>query len=1165
MTLLGTVLSLAYAAPAPAVNEWAAGYADTLADFVADFDRAAAENTLETSVSNSQSGGIAMPSIFQHPREAGDARLTYEVALPEDGGEARLILAFALGLRDGVRLDDPKTPVDGVLCGISVDGHRVFEAIVHEPGWREHSVDLTPLAGRTVQLTFTANNNGTPNYDWLLWGNPRLYRLWTETKKTAPSRLSAGLALLTGHDGRASVRRFLLDRAEAVEDAVDDLASEWRGESIQRIELFAFLPKVAIRSLSSAQHLLFAGKDYTVRCAVENVGDAPVEDFHQISAGISGAALRRGRAERSIGSLDIGEVAQLSWHMRGSQRRDSVDVTVSLKSALDGIVGTPTRTASLRFQRALPPLPARTSNEVRSVIQSDYALLENSNVRIAFVENDGAFHHFVLFAQKGNHLQQVATSMPISRVVYLDRHGEAQSLDLVPTRITMGGSSDGDASLLLSSQQTDDDGVVWDFEAAFTLYDESKRIRTRYRIRPSEKRRVLHFAGPMLRVGDGTDGDKKEFALFPGLEFLEGDEVSSSTRDAAPPINTRLVPHPYKITIPIMAVQQGETTTGVLWDPLSPWGRDGKGLSPLFASPNWFDGQDNHLIGVFLPTVPDWVGENEVLSREGYVVSELPLELRAQIFTDSRGTILDIPDIWVDAYGYPKPEDAPRSDEEEVALSRHGFLVSAWDEETRKSRHCVDWAPANAPGFATLLWYDYLATGDPSARERVELIARQTLEEQGPAGLASPANCHILRWEFPFYYGHLPGAIVGARQQVQGMIASQKDDGSWRFNPTSDQTRSLGEAGDAVIGTCAGNALRVLKFARVTGDERALRSGIKALEFMDRFAVPRGAQGWECPLYEPDILAAAYAVGAYLEAHAITGEAVYLEKAEYWARTGLPFLYFWNVPDRPGMRFGSIPVFGTTFYTHSWFGVPVQWNGLVYAYYVQRLSRFSDYPWRQVAEGVTMSAMHQQWTDGKLKGTYPDGFYGFCTEGKGPHINPEDIMVNLFAVRGHDPDISTGIVTTEAGERIHVSSGARVSDVETRNEQLRFTLSGLGREDAHVLVGNLSRMTGARVDGEPIEERGSLAEGPGWLYDAEQGLAFLRVPQERESHVVVLDWFIEAEEPESAVPSESQETDEPSADVGEPDAPHDEPAPMDVDEVEDSPDETPTDGDPLNE
>lgn len=1083
----------------PPALEWRAGYAETLLDFVEAFPSARATNAFETSASTSSSRGVSMPAIFQHPLSEGEARLTYEVTLPSLKEKERLVLAFAVGMRDGVVLNDPNAPADGVLCGVSVGRHRVFEATVYEPGWREFAVELTPFAGKTIPLTFTTNANDTSHYDWFLWGMPRLYRLSVASEERAPTRVSSGIAWVKSPERETFIRRFRFERPLPLPEAVAHLVGDRRGEFAAKGEIFAFLPKITIQTLSSLSHLLFAGKDYTVRCVLANVGEAPLEDFHQVSVGISGAALRRGRAERHLASLGVGETAELSWQMRSMPRRDAADVTVTVKSPFEPVVAETTRTVSLRFQRALPSLPAKTTSEVRTLVESDFALLENDSVRLVLVESEGAYRHFVLFAQKGGHLQQVATSTPISRVVYLDRAKNTQTLPFAPTTLTMSGSSDGEASLHLRGAETDADGVVWEFEATFTLWERSKRILTTYRIRPKERREILHFAGPVLRVGDGVDGGQKQFALFPGLEFLEGEEVSSSPRDAAPPLHLRFVPHPYKITIPAMAVQQNDVVVGLLWDPLSPWGEGNRvGLSAMFSSPNRYEGQENHLLGVFLPTVPDYVPENALLATKPVEVGEEGLSLRAQMFVDPRGTILDVADLWAEAYGFPKPADPPRSDEEEVLLSRHGFMVSTWDEKTQKSRHCVGWAPANAPGFATLLWYDYLATGDPHVRQRVALIAERVLAEQGPEGLASRANCHLLRWEFPFYYGYLEGGLRGARAEVKHLLSTQREDGSWRFTPTDDKTRSLGEPGAATLGTCAHNAATVLKFARVTGDEEALRAGLKALAFMDAFSVPRGAQAWECPLYEPDLLAAAWAVQAYLEAYTVTEEEKYRERAEYWAKTGLPFLYFWNLPDRPAMRFASIPVFGTTFYTHPWFGVPVQWNGLVYAYAVRRLARHSEYPWSRIAEGILISAMHQQWTEGELKGTYPDGLYEFCTVGRGPHINPEDIMVNLLALRGHDPDISTAIVRGADGRRFHISSGARVESADVEGGTLHFELAGIPPHDALVFVGNLPSLKAVEVDGHRLKPGPSPDTSHGWRFDPERGAAYLRLPQTKE-------------------------------------------------------------------
>ena len=301
----------------------------------------------------------------------------------------------------------------------------------------------------------------------------------------------------------------------------------------------------------------------------------------------------------------------------------------------------------------------------------------------------------------------------------------------------------------------------------------------------------------------------------------------------------------------------------------------------------------------------------------------------------------------------------------------------------------------------------------------------------------------------------------------------------------------------------------LLKHARVTGDAESLEAGVKGLKYMENFKIPRGAQTWECPLYAPDLLAAAHAVGAYVEAYEITREKHYLEAAEQWAKSGLPFLYHWHLPDRPGMRFGSIPVFGTTFYTHPWFGVPVQWNGLVYAYALQHLVRHTSESrsqfWSKVAEGITISAMYQQWAEGELKGTYPDGFYGYCTEGRGPHINPEDIMVNLYTLRGLDPDISTGILRVQ-DNRIHVSSGARIDGLGyDDSDQLTFTLRYIQNETSYCIIAGYGGRFGETESsakpgpsairtggGElPLVDSLSTTES-GWLYREERDIVFIK-------------------------------------------------------------------------
>jgi hypothetical protein len=244
-------------------------------------------------------------------------------------------------------------------------------------------------------------------------------------------------------------------------------------------------------------------------------------------------------------------------------------------------------------------------------------------------------------------------------------------------------------------------------------------------------------------------------------------------------------------------------------------------------------------------------------------------------------------------------------------------------------------------------------------------------------------------------------------------------------------------------------------------------------------------------------------VPAYLEGYRCTGERAWLDRAIYWARTGLPFLFAHNRADTPGMRYASIPVFGTTFYTHSWLGVPVQWNGMVYAYNLQHLAPYDrSFPWSTVAEGITVSGMWQQIEEeGKLKGTYCDGWYEFCTDKRGAWINPEDILVNLLTLMGHDPDISTAILpdpiaSPGAGQaRVHISSGARVSKAKMSRGVIAADLTYFAGQPSYTLVAGVGEPTWVKADDRELPRVADTdAAAEGWDYDAARGWLVVKAP-----------------------------------------------------------------------
>ena len=1130
-------------------------------DFVKEFGNSKINNAMQASASSSDtSGGIKMPAIFEHSTNEGDAEIQYETVLPELSTNESLILGFKTGLRDGINFDDD-TKFDGVKFAVEINGKRVFEEVKMECKWDDYIVDLSEYVGHKINIKFITNCNGkgNSNYDWALWGMPRILLLKRNIESPEPNEpwvsfergIFLGLLSTTEgiEDESAELKSVEFDfpKALPIPEIVELIGKDFEQESGKKladVAIHTYRPELELVHLGTEKALVVTEEDFSINCVIRNNGRVPFTSDNRATVTLSGVKLKRDKSTKKVGRIKPNTESILTWRVS----RFSIEKTVPVKANLiipGGLAPTndePIETsidANIIIESSLPKVTKSISDTLKTYEKYGYVAMENKHLRALFVRGEAGFCYCVLCSAQSGDYKEMAVYRPIAEFAYRDSKGEICKVYVQPSDHKLSGDNLGNSSVVFDFSKQDHDGATWNVSSRFSLEEDSQRLKAEYQLKVNQDRELVYFRGPMLYVGDSTFGENKDFGLFPGLEFLESDEPSSNERDAAYPINLRLVPHPYKITIPLMAIEKNGALISILWDAHQKWDGEHETLSAIFASPNFNDRQNNHLMGLFVPTPPDCVKENELSASNPYELkADSPVVLKAQIVLDGDADILDAIDHWTSAYGMASPLAPPRSDSEEIVLSRHAFMHSVWDEETQKSRHCVGWNPVCAPGFATLLRLDYLATSlrtqeslsthddksvrDESVKERVELIAQKTIEEQGEEGLVSTAACHILKWEFPFYYGRLEPATEKIMEIAENLISSQERDGSWRFHPTSARsprrvrTKELGKEGDAVLGTCAHKALTVLKCARIIGKESILQAGLKALRFMDRFDVPRGAQTWECPLYEPDILAAGYAVGAYVEAYNITGNSSYLEKAEYWAKAGLPFLYFWNLQDRKGMRFASIPVFGTTFYTHSWFGVPVQWNGLVYAYQLQHLAQAmenkrsaklhkpSSY-WKKIAKGITVSAMYQQWMDEnlELKGTYPDSFYGYCTERKGPHINPENIMVNLYTLRGLDPDISTEILRTR-DTRIHVSSGAKVSKLNRgRDGNLSFMLKYVPDQTAYILVAGYAKPDEIYVDdvkllAESNQTRRLQVVENGWLYSEKHDMTFIKFVQKQE-------------------------------------------------------------------
>ncbi|HXT41375.1 MAG TPA: hypothetical protein VN887_15300 [Candidatus Angelobacter sp.] len=1107
-------------------------------------------------------GGVKQDALFEHPLAVGrPARVNYELDLTRTTAQEPLLLAFEIALSDGIKSG---AGADGVRFVVQINGRQMFSAETVETRWQPHVVDLTEFAGQHVRLTLATDARNNTSYDWALWGNPRILAFHRVASKKLPPDLVADavIAAPTGAVGVKAARPFKLrvipDSAEPPVEIngaaqnepqwfVGDFSFtnagqvrvEWEPKDAFRrsdVLLGGYAPLLKFTQFSADRAIVQSGDPVLLHVEMKNGGRGT------LLPGKARIQLRIGndaQSPRALPRLATGETWRAEWSWRAPDKTGAVAVSAELMQP------GPTEQLTSKLDIFAPPKPRQD------------AIVGNDQVRLEFVRQRGGFAYAKILFHEATGWTPVAVWSPLLRIV-TDTGSDEQSFEIHPRRALLSkGRND---SVEFVQTQRDADGVSWEARLRVTVEPDRPVARVHYEYKPSRPRKVRALSGLNIYVGDGTSGAVKTWGLFPGLEYLFGAEPSSNPRDFAPKLADRRTPDARKITVPLMAITVGpdsqsppenparfftpdslkdqilagtanpkspasnlksDVTVALFWNPLQRWDGEHAFPSARFASPNLDEGMANHHLALFLPSTPDFVPENAGRANRTYeLAADKAITLDANLVVASGPVNAALREYLRETGGLPNPHPWPRDFQPELDVCRAGFLKTLWNGKTDRWSHCIGWAGSHAPGFAALLWLDSLVAEKSEARrqsrERVELAAQNMLRDGGPELLTSQANCHIMQWEFPFYYGYLPEALASLEPQIQNLIQSQRPDGGWHYEPANAQQADLGRAGDSVLGTCANRAATLLRYARITGDATALATGEKALRFMENFRVPRGGQTWECPMYEPDILAAAYAIRAYHDGYRATGDPRWLHDAVYWAESGVPFIYLWSLPDKPMMLGATIPVFGSTFYTHSWLAMPVQWCGLVYAYHVFHLARelqhtplpetgstlplalnFSPADWRQIVELITVSGTYQQFADGEKIGAYPDSISQF--EKRNPaFINPEDILVNVLALQGFDPDIKTARLR-RANDTIVVSSGAEIENLEATGDGIRFKLNYFSGESSQSLIAGL-KPNQVLVDGAPLlQSANPVRRDPGWWWDQMHQRTYLVVPHQKKS------------------------------------------------------------------
>ena len=979
------------------------------------------------------------------------------------------------------RFEGPIT-IQAMICPTE-EKPNTYKSIVDLPGSYLLRLDNPPEGGRLSFFVFLDGEAeprvqvGVPEPSkWhqvvAVWDRASLH-LWLDGVKADRAR-----------SGSLALNNRLLRIGEGFIGAIDEVKIYDRALSEDEIRDL-FPPKLAL-TLKVPHPVFELGKPFQVTCQVANTGGQPLTNGMVELELPEGLTLLGGQRVATFPAILRDKPQALEWQL---EAKGALASDLSVRAAFAGLEPL---SASAKVVVARPiPMDGPLFERPALSQAGGTLVLGNRHLRLVFPTNDFGYGVFAVDVNQSNRWVRLAVAGELSYLVV--KNGDGFSRRFVYADHFQPTEAGPDRCGLEFSRSLDDGtGTRWDCRFSFALSNDD-RVKMVYEARPDKAGWLAHFEGPTLHFGEGTFALAKDDGLFCGLEWLVGREASSSDLDMHDPdYYVRFVPHPNKVTVPLMAFSKDNAALALYWDCLQKWDGAHDRPTAVFASPNFIEGQENHLMGLFLPSVPDWVKPNtlEAAAAPYPFAPQAPLRLEAWLaaVTPARQSLACLP-RWFETFGVPEPAPLPRGTYlKEIEFSTRAFFESLWLPDQRQwwiakgGGNDLVSPKGRPPHFACQLRMAALMTKDEDLRRRCN----------ERAALAESLGGFKAQWDdLGFTWADPIARLAPLRQAALERLDSMEPDGSWRFRTRVETSgvfkgmdySLLGPNRAAEVGTCAHNLYEVLQFARITGDAGVFQEAEKPLAFIEQFAVPRAAQVWECPVHTPDILASADAMDAEIEAYRCSANRHYLDEAVRWAWTGLPFVYVWNPPGKPILRYASTPIFGASWYAGTWIGQPVQWNGLRYAYALLKLADYDhSFPWRRVAEGLTVSALYQQDPDGPNVALWPDNFSALDWEKCPLVFEPGQIAKNIYKLLGRDVEPATTTVGTSNGQ-FCVTTRAQVSQAACKDGVLSFQAQFPDGETGSVAVSAIEKPTRVLLDGSGLAQ----SRADGWRYLDELG------------------------------------------------------------------------------
>ena len=615
-------------------------------------------------------------------------------------------------------------------------------------------------------------------------------------------------------------------------------------------------------------------------------------------------------------------------------------------------------------------------------------------------------------------------------------------------------------------------GRKWTWRRTFSAHGGELHLKSSIAVdRPAG---VYHVPYLTLFVDRASAGRKSQ-ALLPGIEYL-ADEPSSNEKDLRGPQANRLIPAAHRLCYPMMAIADATGWFALEWkQPVA----SALPFAPVFDTPDRQFRSGGHLFALWAPGVGPARDESDIR-----VMTAVPFTGGMVETVLVAGTGGDMTDVLKSRLTLSKLPPVPAlATARSCDIIAHGWLDSGIRNGTGY-RHAIGekWPFHRTFDVPTLMLWLATVTPDVKTADRLTSAAKEMIasypdvspEKRGFGGCVSP----LPRPAAPLVYGD-PLAYSKEKSESTRKLARQFASGKRIWRKPADKPLDFGET--LSTNHCNGYSAMImnsmLSGALWTGDEAVIADTMKAF---DRFTeiygndVPRGAQPWEMPLHAPDLLASGQLVLCYLKGYLLSGNTRHLERARYWARTGMAMIYLLDPPtDRPDPigRYATTGVIGATKWkAPNWIGLPVQWCGLVYSAALSDLAALETDPgsaalWRHLAKGITASGVDQCFRagSGERTGLLPDSFNLVTQERFDPAVNPGVVQENLGNFIGL-PYYRVGRAVPGGKTLIHVP-GQCVAMKPDQGEWARVKIAAWPKDRFKVFFSRVQRPTAVKANG----------------------------------------------------------------------------------------------------